>query len=87
MPSGVADGDTGHRYPHVDFDQAHGAHSVLAHLLGLGHRTVWHVAGPRDSFAARRRAESWRSTLADSGAPVPGVLYGDWTAESGYSRP
>ncbi|MEV6397959.1 LacI family DNA-binding transcriptional regulator [Streptomyces sp. NPDC051907] len=84
MPVVVADGDTGHRYPHVDFDQAHGAQSVVAHLLALGHRTVWHVAGPRDSFAARRRAESWQRTLSDAGAPVPGVLHGDWTAESGY---
>ncbi|MFF3843138.1 LacI family DNA-binding transcriptional regulator [Streptomyces sp. NPDC001930] len=84
MPVVVADGDTGHRYPNVDFDQAHGAHSVVSHLLGLGHRTVWHLAGPRDSFAARRRSESWERTLAAAGAPVPPVLYGDWTAESGY---
>ncbi|MEU8699989.1 LacI family DNA-binding transcriptional regulator [Streptomyces sp. NPDC048680] len=84
MPVVVADGDTGHRYPNVDFDQAHGTHSVVAHLLGLGHRTVWHVAGPRDSFAARRRAETWQRTLTESGAPVPDVVHGDWTAESGY---
>ncbi|WP_406063553.1 LacI family DNA-binding transcriptional regulator [Streptomyces sp. NBC_01077] len=84
MPVVVADGDTGHRYPNVDFDQAHGAHSVVSHLLGLGHRTVWHLSGPRDSFAARRRAESWERTLTAAGAPVPPVLYGDWTAESGY---
>ncbi|MEU9095802.1 LacI family DNA-binding transcriptional regulator [Streptomyces sp. NPDC048428] len=84
MPIVVADGDAGHRYPNVDFDQALGARSAVTHLLDLGHRTVWHVAGPRDSFAARRRAESWRSALDDAGAPAPPVLYGDWTAESGY---
>lgn len=84
MPIVVADGDAGHRYPNVDFDQTLGARSAVSHLLGLGHRTVWHVAGPRDSFAARRRAESWRRTLGDAGAPVPPALYGDWTAESGY---
>lgn len=84
MPVVVADGDAGHRHPHVDFDQALGAHSAVTHLLGLGHRTVWHVAGPRDSFAARRRAESWRATLAAAGAPIPPVLYGAWTAASGY---
>ncbi|MFJ7065727.1 LacI family DNA-binding transcriptional regulator [Streptomyces sp. NPDC101115] len=84
MPVVVADGDTGHRYPHVDFDQAHGAHSVVAHLLGLGHRTVWHLAGPPDSFAAGRRAEAWRRTLTDAGAPVPPLVHGDWSAESGY---
>lgn len=84
MPVVVADGDAGHRYPNVDFDQALGARSAVTHLLELGHRTVWHLAGPGDSFAARRRAESWRSTLQGAGAPVPPVRHGDWTAESGY---
>nr|WP_237773339.1 LacI family DNA-binding transcriptional regulator [Streptomyces luteocolor] len=84
MPVVVADGDAGHRYPHVDFDQAHGAHSVVAHLLGLGHRTVRHLAGPHDAFSARRRAESWRRTLTDAGAPVPPLVHGDWSAASGY---
>lgn len=84
MPVVVADGDTGHAYPNVDFDQARGAQSVVRHLLELGHRTVFHVSGPHDSFAARRRAEAWERTLVAAGAPVRPVLYGDWTAESGY---
>lgn len=69
MPIVVADGDTGHRYPHVDFDQARGTRSVVAHLLEMGHRTVHHVSGPRDSFAARRRAETWERTVVAVGAP------------------
>ncbi|WNI33490.1 LacI family DNA-binding transcriptional regulator [Streptomyces sp. ITFR-6] len=84
MPIVVADGDTGHRYPHVDFDQARGTRSVVAHLLELGHRTVHHVSGPRDSFAARRRAETWEHTVLAAGAPLHPALYGDWSAESGY---
>lgn len=69
MPIVVADGDTGHRYPNVDFDQARGTQSVVAHLLEMGHRTVHHVSGPRDSFAARRRAETWERTVVAAGAP------------------
>ncbi|QKW11221.1 LacI family DNA-binding transcriptional regulator [Streptomyces sp. NA04227] len=84
MPVVVADGDTGHSYSNVDFDQALGARSAVRHLLDLGHRTVWHLAGPADSFAAQRRADSWRQTLDAAGAPVPAALHGDWTAESGY---
>lgn len=88
LPSAVpvvfADGDTGHRYANVDIDQAEGTRSVVAHLLGLGHRTVWHVAGPRDSYAARRRAEAWHRSLKDAGSVVPPLLYGDWSAASGY---
>jgi DNA-binding LacI/PurR family transcriptional regulator len=45
---------------------------------------VWHVAGPHDSYAARRRAESWLATLKKAGAAVPPVLFGDWSVESGY---
>ncbi|MEU0659448.1 LacI family DNA-binding transcriptional regulator [Streptomyces lavendulocolor] len=88
LPTGVpvvfADGDTGHRYANVDIDQAEGTRSAVDHLLGLGHRTVWHIAGPRDSYAARRRAEAWHRTLRDRGAAVPPLLYGDWSAASGY---
>ncbi|MFJ4685535.1 LacI family DNA-binding transcriptional regulator [Streptomyces sp. NPDC088789] len=84
MPVVVADGDTGHQYPNVDFDQARGTRSVVGHLLELGHRTVYHLSGPHDSFAAQRRAAAWEHTLVAAGAPVRPVLYGDWTAESGY---
>ncbi|WP_097985499.1 MULTISPECIES: LacI family DNA-binding transcriptional regulator [unclassified Streptomyces] len=84
MPVVVADGDTGHEYPNVDFDQARGTRSLVRHLLDLGHRTVHHVAGPRDSFAARRRSEAWERTLVAADAPVRPTLYGDWTTESGY---
>ncbi|KAB8193316.1 LacI family DNA-binding transcriptional regulator [Nonomuraea phyllanthi] len=88
LPAGVpvvmADGDASHRHPMVDTDQARGARLVTRHLLDLGHETVWHVAGPEDSYAARRRTESWHATLKEAGASVPGVLFGDWSAASGY---
>ncbi|MBB6344272.1 LacI family DNA-binding transcriptional regulator [Nonomuraea muscovyensis] len=88
LPSGVpvvtADGDAGHRHATVDTDQALGARLVTRHLLDLGHDTVWHVAGPEDSHAARRRAESWHATLTEAGATVPPVLFGDWSAAGGY---
>ncbi|GII76576.1 LacI family transcriptional regulator [Sphaerisporangium rufum] len=84
VPVVMADGDVSHRHPTVDTDQALGARLVTRHLLELGHRTVWHVAGPEDSYAARRRTASWHDTLKEAGAPVPPVLFGDWSAASGY---
>lgn len=84
VPVVVADGDPDQRHPSVDNNQAAGAEAATAHLLGLGHRTVWHLAGPKDSYSARRRAAAWFSTLKRAGAPVPAVLYGDWSADSGY---
>src|SRR5438067_5578646 len=43
----------------VDNDQAQGATLATEHLLELGHRTVWHLAGPADSYAAERRKKAW----------------------------
>ncbi|MBT2231947.1 LacI family DNA-binding transcriptional regulator [Nonomuraea sp. NEAU-A123] len=84
VPVVMADGDASHRHPMVDTDQAFGARLVTRHLLDLGHETVWHVAGPEDSYAARRRAEAWHATLKEAKAVVPQVLFGDWSAASGY---
>lgn len=75
--------DAGDRYPVVDTDQADGARQAVRHLLDLGHRTVWHVSGPVESFAADRRVEAWRDTLLRAGRVVPAMLRGDWSAESG----
>lgn len=80
----VVDSNAGDRYCVVDTDQAGGARAAVDHLLGLGHHTVWHVAGPEDSFSAEGRVSSWRTALAEAGRPVPRLLRGDWSAESGY---
>jgi DNA-binding LacI/PurR family transcriptional regulator len=80
----VVDSDAGDRYPVVDTDQADGARQAVRHLLDLGHRTVWHVTGPAESFASERRALAWRSALEEAGRPVPPVVVGDWSAMSGY---
>ncbi|GAA2868633.1 LacI family DNA-binding transcriptional regulator [Streptosporangium fragile] len=84
VPVVISDGHGGEEFPAVDSDQAGGARLATEHLLDLGHPTVWHVAGPPDSNSARHRHASWRQTLERAGRPVPQVLFGDWTAESGY---
>ncbi|WP_225848175.1 LacI family DNA-binding transcriptional regulator [Streptomyces sp. HPF1205] len=80
----VADSDAGDRYCVVDTDQVGGARAAVGHLLDLGHRTVRHVAGPEESFAAERRVDGWRSALRAAGREVPELLRGDWSAQSGY---
>lgn len=80
----VVDSDASGRFPVVDTDQRQGARAAVRHLLGLGHATVWHVAGPEESFAAVRRAEAWEVALREEGSTVPPLLRGDWTPESGY---
>jgi DNA-binding LacI/PurR family transcriptional regulator len=73
----------GGRYS-VSVDQEGGARLLTEHLLGLGHRTVHHVAGPADWFEATARVRGWSETLAAAGRPVPSTPSGDWTARSGY---
>ena len=70
--------------PVVEVDQYAGAELATRHLLELGHRTVWHLAGPPDFIEARSRLEAWRRTLAAAGALAPAPLTGDWSARSGY---
>jgi DNA-binding LacI/PurR family transcriptional regulator len=70
--------------PLVAVDQFAGAVDATQLLLDLGHRTVWHLAGPRDFLEAQQRVDGWRSTLEAAGAEVPPELIGDWSPRSGY---
>jgi DNA-binding LacI/PurR family transcriptional regulator len=84
LPVVVIDSNAGSEYTVVDTDQAEGARLATEHLLSLGHRQVWHIAGPSGSFSAAHRVESWQQTLLAAGITPPDVLLGDWTTESGY---
>jgi len=86
IPVVVIDSGAGPGYSAVDTDQALGARQATEHLLGLGHRQVWHIAGPETSFSAVHRAESWARTLRAAGIDPPAVLRGDWSSESGYAQ-
>jgi DNA-binding LacI/PurR family transcriptional regulator len=70
--------------PLVAVDQRAGARLATEHLLALGHRTVWHIAGPPDFLEAQQRVEGWRATLDAAGAQAPPLLTGDWSPRSGY---
>jgi DNA-binding LacI/PurR family transcriptional regulator len=70
--------------PVVVIDQIAGARAATQHLLDLGHRTVWHIAGPEGFLEARRRVVGWEAVLREAGAEVPEPLIGDWSPGSGY---
>ena len=68
----------------VAIDNMAGAAAATRYLLGLGHRTVYHVAGPSSCLDAKERLDGWRQAVREAGAPEPAVLAGDWSASSGY---
>jgi len=69
--------------PAVAIDHHGAATAVTRHLLDLGHRTVFHIAGPTDRTNPGSRLAGWRDALVGAGAVVPLPLVGDWSAESG----
>lgn len=70
--------------PVVSVDQAAGARLATEHLLTLGHKTVWHVAGPADWLEASERIDGWHAALDDAGRPAVPIVRGDWSPRSGY---
>ena len=70
--------------PIATVDQRAGAMAATRHLLNLGHKTVWHLAGPNDWQEADERISGWKAALDAARAPTPAPLRGDWTPRSGY---
>jgi len=84
FPVVAVEAGTSASIPVATVDQKAGAVAATQHLLDLGHKTVWHLAGPRDWKEAEDRMEGWRSVLKATGAPIPALVRGDWTPRSGY---
>lgn len=80
----VVDSPPDARFTVVGTDHAAGARAATEHLLAAGHRTVHHLAGPVDSYAAAERERGWRDALDDAGIAAPEIVRGDWSSASGY---
>jgi DNA-binding LacI/PurR family transcriptional regulator len=77
--SAAAESYLGRRAPASDsarwvwFDDTAAAEDATAHLLGLGHRTVHHLAIPSTTSVGDRQ-RGWKRALLAAGAPVPDVI-------------
>lgn len=69
----------------VAVDEVLGARAATRHLLELGHRTVWHIAGPEGWLGTQARIRGWQAELAAAGAVTHEVIAGDWSSASGYA--
>ncbi|MEV0830269.1 LacI family DNA-binding transcriptional regulator [Nonomuraea rubra] len=70
----------------LGIDQKEAGRIATQHLLDLGHRQVWHVAGPDEWIEARQRRQGWQECLAAAGIQAPPPLEGDWSPDSGYRQ-
>ncbi|MDX6227443.1 MAG: LacI family transcriptional regulator [Frankiales bacterium] len=59
-----------HRLPYVGCDERTGVAEAVDHLVGLGHRSIVHLAGPQDTSTGRERASAFRHALRQHGLPV-----------------
>jgi DNA-binding LacI/PurR family transcriptional regulator len=83
LPVVAAAGGRGEGVPHAVLDDAAGAEKATEYLLGLGHRTVHHVAVPA---SGRRvgRATGWRRALARAGVEAPPIMEAGWDPERAH---
>jgi DNA-binding LacI/PurR family transcriptional regulator len=85
LPVVAVGGGPHERLSVVAVDHYAGAVAATRHLLELGHRTVFHIAGPPDRHDAALRLAGWRDTLVAAGAEIPLPLVGDWSSDRGYA--
>jgi DNA-binding LacI/PurR family transcriptional regulator len=84
LPVVLVGGDPTSAASTVMIDQFRGGRLATEHLLGLGHTTVHHVAGPPHWIDAAERHRGWEQALVNQGCRVEPALVGDWSAASGY---
>ena len=54
------------------------------HLIELGHRGIYHLAGPQDWIEAEARMRGFLDEMSAQDVPTTAPILGDWTAEFGY---
>ncbi|WP_306208072.1 LacI family DNA-binding transcriptional regulator [Actinoplanes sp. RD1] len=86
IPTVTLDGSRTEGARVLGIDQQEAGRLATQHLLDLGHRQVWHVAGPDEWIEARQRRQGWQECLAAAGIEAPPPLEGDWSPESGYRQ-
>ena len=68
----------------LSVDQITGARLATRHLIELGHRYIYHLAGPQDWIEAEARMTGFLDEMNAQDMPTTAPILGDWTAEFGY---
>jgi DNA-binding LacI/PurR family transcriptional regulator len=75
------DVDAGHT---LAVDQIAGARLATRHLIELGHRSIYHLAGPQDWMEAESRMRGFLEEMSAWDIATTAPILGDWTADFGY---
>lgn len=68
----------------LSVDQIAGARIATKHLVSLGHRYIYHLAGPQDWIEAEARMRGFLEEMGANDMPITPPILGDWTANFGY---
>jgi DNA-binding LacI/PurR family transcriptional regulator len=68
----------------LSVDQIAGARMATRHLIQLGHRSIYHLAGPQDWIEAEARMRGFLDEMSAQDVPTTAPILGDWTANFGY---
>ena len=68
----------------LSVDQIAGARMATRHLIELGHRNIYHLAGPQDWIEAEARMRGFLEEMSAQDVPTTAPILGDWTANFGY---
>jgi DNA-binding LacI/PurR family transcriptional regulator len=77
-----SEGNRGSRTLFVD--QIAGARLATRHLIELGHRRIFHLAGPQNWIEAEARMHGFLEEMGARDVPTTAPILGDWTANFGY---
>jgi DNA-binding LacI/PurR family transcriptional regulator len=68
----------------LSVDQIAGARLATRHLIELGHRSIYHLAGPQDWIEAEARMRGFLDEMGAMDVPTTAPILGDWTADFGF---
>ncbi len=80
-------GEPHHDTPSVGATNWGGGLAATRHLLGLGHRRIGIITGPREILCSRARLDGYRAAMDEAGVPIDPdlIAYGDFHVKSGIA--
>jgi LacI family transcriptional regulator len=75
------------KVPHIAGEDFKGANEMTEYLIGLGHRRIAFLQGPRNMIASKDRTQGYMAALAAANIPFDENLVrnSEWTFDGGYT--